>query len=156
MSDPVVTIEPWDELRAAYVGFARQVNAVRRGLRPRHQGASLWGGHIEGALAELAFCKLTGIRWTSEHALGLPPYPPDCGERTEIRWVQPGRVHYLYFDPRRDNDERVYVLVTGWSPTYTVLGSIRGVNARRQEWLFRYPERVVYRVPASALRRLEA
>lgn len=148
------TMKTDEELRAAGVGFARQENAVRRGLEPRHRASSLWGGHIESACAELAVALVTGRPWSGENVLGLPPFDggADVGERTEVRWVAPSGDLHLNIDARRDHGERLYVLVSGFAPTYEIHGYLLGRDAARPEWLTRYPERDVYRVPARALR----
>jgi hypothetical protein len=138
-------------LHGAGIGYARTVNAVRRGFEPRHRNGSLWGGSIEGACTELAGSLVTGLPWTGETVWETPPREPvpDLGRRTEVRWGE--RRPLLNFDRDRDKDSRAYILVTGFAPNYVVHGWILGGDCRRDEWLTVYPERAVYRVPLEAL-----
>lgn len=149
-------LPPLEELRAAEVGFQRARIAVEAGRTPRHRGGSIWGGHIEGACAELLVARWTVRPWTGEEIWTTPPPErlPDVGEKIEVRWTAPGPPPTLYLDAERDKPDRFYVLVTGYAPEYDILGYIQGAEGMRSEWLHRYPERAVYRVPADALRYL--
>jgi hypothetical protein len=152
-----VTLTTEDELRAAAVGYARQRIAVQHQRKPRHFGGSRWGGHIEGACAELAGSIGLDLPWTGEEVWETPPATrvPDLGERTEVRWVAPSRYEsILNYDAARDLDDRFYVLVVGFAPTFDIVGFLRGADCRQPAWLHQYPERAVYRVPASSLRPL--
>lgn len=97
------------------------------------------------------------LPWTGETLWDVPPAErlPDVGERVEVRWAMSSTTPMLTYDAERDCDDRFYVLVTGFAPEYEIHGYILGANARRPEWRHRYPERVVYRVPAAALMPLE-
>jgi hypothetical protein len=152
-----VKLQRDDELAAARIGFARQENAVKRGLPPRHRGGSRWGGHIEGACSELAASIALDLPWTGRDVLGEPPFRdvPDLGTATEVRWSLTGSSGLIY-DPRRDHDGRIYVLVIGTAPDFTIVGYLHGQSCRRQEWLHAYPERTVYRVPTGALHQIKA
>jgi hypothetical protein len=150
----IVRLTSEQELRAADVGYRRQRNAVERGFPPRHRGGSLWGGHIEGACAELAASIAYALPWTGEEVWTVPPTDrvPDLGDRTEVRWVAPSRYEpTLNFDAERDLDDRYYDLVSGLAPEFTIHGHILGATARTAGLKVDYPERTVYRVPASAL-----
>ena len=149
----VLTVE--QHLYAARIGFARRENALRRGFTPRHSGvASFWGGDLEGACAEYAVALLLGLPWTASEGfgagIGLPPRErqPDVGTCTEVRWAE--RKPLLNFDSRHDHDDRRYVLVTGFAPTFAVLGWIEGRDCRDDRYRIVYPERVLYRVPTDA------
>jgi hypothetical protein len=153
-----LTLTLEQELRAADVGYRRQVNAVRHGWKPRHVGGSRWGGHIEGACAELAGSLWTGLPWTGEKVWDVPPAErvPDLGTNVEVRWTAPtARDLFLYLDALRDKPERFFLLVVGFAPDFEIIGWIKGENARRNSWLVVYPEREVYRVPAAELHPVE-
>lgn len=141
-------------LRAAQRGYARTENAFKRHMTPRHRNGSLWGGSIESACAELVISQWTILPWTGEFALGLPPYPVDVGDDLEVRWVAPPTRYEatLNLDPAKDHHEYRYALVTGFCPNYEILGVLTDFERGLQPgWRTTYPERVVYRVPASAL-----
>lgn len=156
-----ITLTVQQDIRGARVGFSRRRNALELGLTSRHENSLIgfWASHAEGALAELAVSLALGLPWTGEHFLhGRDGYNPpvDVGTATEVRWSPPGsREPLLNLDAKKDKPASQYVLVVGFAPTYRLLGYIRGSDGRRNAWLVVYPEREVFRVPASELRPLE-
>jgi hypothetical protein len=150
-----VTLTPEQQLEGAQEGFDRQAWALHHNLKPRHYTTSLWCAHIEGALGELACSVGLEKPWTGK---GFRPvagveHPPDVGDNIEVRQVFPpkGREPTLNFDANRDEHARWYVLVVGFSPNFSIVGRILGTDAQREEWKVVYPERELFRVPASAL-----
>lgn len=143
-------------LEAAAVGYERQRRAVLRDGTPRHRNGSLWGGSIESACAEQLVAGWLAKPWTGAALWDVPPAEPvpDVGERTEVRWVAPGPSPTLYLDALRDKPDSFYVLVTGFAPDLRIVGYVRGEAGMRPQWRHRFPEREVFRVPASALRYL--
>lgn len=152
-----VALDREQEWEAAMVGFDRQGNALKWGLKGRHNNGSHWEGHIEAACSELVASIYTGLNWTGKNWLWTPEDripPPDLGQATEVRWCRPrwrGADPPLNFDATADHDDRYYILVVGFAPVMRVLGMIKGAHARRKEWLESYPERDVYRVPPHEL-----
>jgi hypothetical protein len=144
-------LAPTEELKAAEIGYQRQVNAVRQGFTPRHRGGSLWGGTIESTCAELAVAIALELDWTGREVWERPPVEsvPDVGGSIEVRWSERGQ--FLTFDATRDKESRLYVLVSGYAPRFKLLGYMAGDRCRRPEWHHSYPERDVYRVPVEAL-----
>lgn len=150
-----VTLTPEQELRAATVGFELTRNALVKGYKSRHYGASRWGGGIESSGAELAVSILLELPWTAAERTDIRAgeHIPDVGDAVEVRLSQAlrGVQPSLYFDAERDFDDRFYVLCSGFMPTFRIHGFILGMHARRAEWRHTYPERTVYRVPANEL-----
>lgn len=152
-----VTLTPEQELEGATEGFERQSWALRNGLKPRHLTTSLWCAHLEGALAELACSIALNLPWTGKgfRAGAGVEHPADVGDSIEVRQVFPPHrgtnEPLLGFDPKRDRRDRWYVLVVGFAPNYVVVGRLLGTDCMREEWKVVYPERELYRVPASAL-----
>jgi hypothetical protein len=154
-----VSLTVQQDIEGAVVGFRRRKHAILNDLTPRHLNSSQWGGHAEGALAELAASLGLGLPWTGKDYLvgvgGQFEPPADVGRKVEVRWVPPPNPRYprepmLNYDDRRDKDGSYYVLVQGWSPTFRLLGWVPGHECRtgeRKVW----PERVVWRFPASRL-----
>lgn len=157
MSAIKVTLTPEQHLEAATIGFNRQANAIRKALTSRHASICAWEAHIEGACTELAASIVTGLPWTGRDVLHTPGQPrytgPDIGERTEVRWSRPSKWEpRLRFSPESDHDDRFYVLVSGWTPAFTVYGYVLGVEARELGTPHEYPDRTVLYVQASKLR----
>lgn len=77
--------------------------------------------------AELAVAEVAGMSWGHGD-----PRRADVGDGTEVRWSSERPPKLRVYDPSgpRSQDrgklDRTFVLVTGWAPTYTVLGSAIG------------------------------
>jgi hypothetical protein len=85
---------------------------------------------IEGAGAEMAYCKLADAYWTG--SIGTF-HEADVGKDIQIR-------HTILKDGRLivrsgDNPNHKYVLVIGSMPNYTIVGWIKGVDAKKNEFI---------------------
>lgn len=138
----------WHEAAmASDIGRLRQLSSVKSGRQDAHgyQGAG-WSEHIEGACGEMAVAKALGVYWNgsidSFQADDLPGMQIKTRSRHDYELlVRPG-----------DNDESVFVLVTGQCPEYEIRGWIKGGDAKRQEWLRDYGGRPpAYFVPHDSL-----
>ncbi len=114
----------------AQVGMMRNAEARLRNSRPRFSEkvpGELWGFHIEGACAELAFCKLLGIRWDrSVDTFHVPDIP---GYRIDVRWSQRSDAKV------RPDDNGVYIVkMGGMSPRFTYQGWIYSEHAKVAKW----------------------
>ena len=144
-----------EELLAAKEGYERRVYAIEHGLRARHYNGSIWGGNIEGAAAELAVSKFLELPWTTFGYRGQPPHPVcDVGDRTDVRWAQSDRRPLLYLDPKHDNPELVFVLVSGFSPVFRLHGYIKGSDGMYVGRRVHFPERQVIVVEPHELKPL--
>ena len=157
-----VVLSPDEYLRAGRVGFRRHATAVSNGLTPRFASPgskrATWQDEAESAGAELAVALLLGLPWTGEHWLWSPGDrvpPPDVGDAVEVKWTANERAARLRFHPGRDEEERFYFLVTGRTPTYDVVGWLRGRDAALVGDEKRYPERTIYEVRPELLRAVE-
>lgn len=152
-----IELSPAQHLAAAAVGYRRQANAIRHGLKARHRHGSRWAGDIEGACAELAAAIAVGLPWTGEEVwIGHRPTAtrePDIGRLTDVRWSAPtwnGAEPVLRIDTR-DEPAWAYLLVVGYAPTFDVVGWMTGEAAPLHGTLRHYPERDVVEVPAGEL-----
>ena len=138
-------LTPEQEIEAATIGFRRQRNAVMKRYPPRHRGGSLWGGHIESACAENAASLALGQEWTGATVWETPPSIriPDIGTRTEVRWVDRRTDPRLPYDIAKDHLDRLYMLVTGFAPSFEILGYIQGARALEVGEIKHWPERDV-------------
>lgn len=122
----------WDEMiLGATVGVRRRVYALSKGL-PQHHGCEAsprWDLDIEGACGELALAKYLGVYWRSTVGrLDLP----DVG-RFQVRTSRRDNASLLLRP--KDEDEQIFVLVTGYSPTYILRGWILAKNGKLEQYL---------------------
>lgn len=146
-----VTLTMHEINMAANVGLMRQLCALKAGKHDAHgfDGAG-WSEHIEGACGELAVAKILGRYWDGSVNTWKADDLPGLQIRTRSRHdydliVRPG-----------DDDQAVFVLVTGQCPEYRVRGWITGAEAKRRELVRYYGCRpAAYFVPAEQLRGIE-
>lgn len=136
-----VELTPEEMRRAAYIGCDRQCWALAAGakhLNHRERQANPldeWTQNIHAAGAELALAKWMGIPWE-------PPDGPgdaDVGPY-EVRWTKYDHGH-LQLQPKdvEAKGDRLYYLVTGLGPRYTLRGWILGAQADNPKKYWRNP-----------------
>lgn len=127
-----VTLKPYELAAAANTGIRRQVNAMAQGKKDAHglkDPRDAWFHHINGACGEMAFAKASNRYW--DHSLNTYMEGGDVGE-LQVRTRREPDYELLIRD--NDPDERVYVLVTGVPPSFTVVGWMTAKEAKRDEW----------------------
>ena len=131
-------------------GAMRQVRALQKGLKHRYGEPphDQWGGHIEGAGAELAVAKAVNRYWAGFYHHDPEKFAGDIGE-IEVRWTWRMDGRLIVHD--RDKDESPFVLVRGSFPEYDVVGWIYGKNAKQSRYLYNGDGRPAYFVPATDL-----
>lgn len=122
----IVTLDTAEILHGAMIGIARRVSSLKRGGRPRYDTPSVdrWTAEVEGACAELAVSKLTGLFWNA--LTSHPSSSPDCGP-FYVRWTERADRRLII---RPNDPDAPFVLVTGRAPTYDVRGVIMASEAR--------------------------
>jgi hypothetical protein len=129
----VVTLTEDEIRRAAAVGVERRVQSMAAGLKDRDFGLEVksrrWDIDIEGAAAELAYCKAMGREWDETVNTF---HDADVGGTIQIRFTTVTRGS-LIIRPS-DPPEHYYVLVIGPAPKYIIPGWIKGTDARRDDW----------------------
>jgi hypothetical protein len=129
-----VVLTPSEMEMAIAVGTLRTKESMRLNLdRSKSYLQSQFEKDIQGAAAELAYCKFRGKFWPG----GVGTYKdPDAGLVTQVRstTLEDGSLIV------RSNDDpnHIYVLVIGSLPKFRVAGWIKGQDARRSEY-FRNP-----------------
>lgn len=147
-----VTLEWYEVQLAAQVGVQRQLEALRQ-QRPDRAGfrGDGWGVHIEGAAGEMAFAKAAGRYWGA--TVNTFRFGGDVGDIQVRTRSDPG--YEMLIRPNDRNDD-VFYLVTGRIPEFTVVGWIRGAEAKRPRWLAQHGDRpAAYFVPHDALHSTE-
>ena len=133
----------------SFVGCKRRAEsrAKNRKQGAGYNEADAWRNDIEGACAELAYCKALGIYWPGS----INSFKDaDCGKLTQIRQTHHLNGSLIVRD--RDPDNHFYVLVVGHCPEFEIVGWIKGHDAKKNEFL-RCPgdQNPAYFVPQNKL-----
>lgn len=132
----------------ATVGVTRQISSLRKGLKDSYgfKGDG-WGAHIEGDCGELAAAKALNRYWG-----GSVDTFKRGGDVGPIQVRTRSKPHYELIVREDDPDDAIFVLLTGSCPTYEVVGTIKGSEAKQPEWLKTHGGRPpAYFVPHEAL-----
>lgn len=119
---------------AAQGGVMRHIERIRAGAE---EDPISWGLQIEWAASEIAVAKATGLFWE-----------PTSREPGSVR-IRSSQNHEddLYVQAEEENDDVLFVWVTGRLPNFTIHGAIPASATRETNW----QERNGYRIPKSAL-----
>lgn len=124
-----IELTPDEVHLAASHGIVRRHQKLSGNRKDRmHTKRSDWDNEIEGACAELAFCKYRGIYWS-----GVGGVRSKDGGNVDIRWTKHEGSGGLIVYPH--DSDMVIVLMDGFAPSYSIIGWIRGIDAKRTEWL---------------------
>lgn len=142
-------IEVW---LASEIGKLRQYESLRKNLKHKYgfEGVG-WDIHIDGSGGEMAVAKALGIYYGG--SVNTFKTEGDIGN-LEVRTRS--KSDYELLVRPDDNDEAVFVHVTGTLPKFKVHGWLKGKDAKQPKWLQDYGNRPpAYFVPNSALQPIE-
>lgn len=137
---------------AANAACLRNIAAVKRGYKSIKDDQA-WQAHIEGACGEVAVAKVMGKYWG-----GSVNSFKSGGDIDSTGWEVRTRSREEYDLIIRDTDPdgRVFILVTGKSPDYSVWGWIMSEDAKQPQWRKNYGGHgEAYFVPKAALKPME-
>ena len=140
-----VTLSVEAMVQALMVGGRRTIAAARKALRSPSQARRTWDIDIEGAMAEMAVAKATGMYFEPE----LDKFgDADVGQLHVRHTVLPDGCLII----RPEDPEGRYCLVTGQLGRYRIVGCIDSLDARQDIWM-RAPQGrpAAWFVPQSAL-----
>jgi hypothetical protein len=122
---PTVTLTPDEIHMAASHGILRRYEKLsgRRGNRVQKEQSS-WDNEIEGACAELAWCKLYGHYWT-----GVSNIRAKDGGDAEVRWTKHPNGGLIVYP--HDKDDSIFVLARGTAPTFEFVGWLTGGDGKK-------------------------
>lgn len=142
-----VVLEWYEMLQATEIGRMRKMHSLSKGLSNNHGFNEIgWNEDIEGACAEQSVAKALGLYWDG----GIDTFKAGDVGPYQVRWTKSHSNSLIIRKP--DNDQAVYILVTGLCPSYILQGWLRGHEAQRDEWLRDPNKRVAnWFVPISAL-----
>ena len=121
-----------NEMRiAAYTAVERCIQSIGLGLKDAHgyKGEDSWDININGSGAEMAVAKFLNKYW------GAPVgnfKGADIGENIQVR--SSINLTAKMVIRKNDNLNDYYVFSIGKIPNYEIIGFIKGVDARREEW----------------------
>lgn len=130
-----VTLQWFEVYQAGMVGVKRQLAALKDG-RPDQHGADSdngWTLHVEGAAGEMAFAKALGAYWSGSVNTFKDA---DIGTDIQVRWRS--KAYYDLIVRPSDSDDDIFALVLGAIPNLSVVGWIRGADAKQERWLRTY------------------
>ena len=125
----------WHEYAmASEIGRLRQLAAIRRSSTDNHGFDGLgWSEHIEGACGELVVCKYLRLYWNG----GIDTFKgPDADIRIQVRTRSKHEFELIVRND--DNDDDIFVLVTGRCPNYIIRGFMLGRDAKQRQYLQAY------------------
>lgn len=120
---------------ASSVGLRRAIDSILNGRRQAAGDVdptgvlALWQQHIEGALGEMAFAKALGRYWS-----GSVNTFKNGGDVGDVQIRTRSRTDYDLIVRARDRDEDYFVLVVGCCPIYTIVGYMKGGDAKQERW----------------------
>lgn len=129
----MIELSPSEIQIALLVGGIRQTESMRRNRKDAHgyksASASVLDIHVEGAAAEMAYCKARGVYWGA----GVNTFKAaDVGNKVQVRSTKLRNGCLIVRED--DHDDHYYVLVVGQIPSFEVVGWILGRDAKRSEW----------------------
>jgi hypothetical protein len=136
---------------AVRVGGLRNWQSIRAGLHDAHgYDGDGWGIHIEGAMGEMAAAKALNVYWDGS---------VNSFKTNDLNGIQVRTRSEHYYDlivrPEDDNNA-IWILVTGKNGIYNVRGWILGRDAKQKEWIQTYGRRPpAHFVPQNKLKSLE-
>jgi hypothetical protein len=136
----------------SYVGCARNAQCLCGNWRSNAPAQNSWSFHIEGAGGEMATAKVLGVYWE--------PIVGDCSASDVLSYQVRTNISRKHTDmiirPRdyqKGADNKIFISVLSFAPTFVIQGWILGRHARQKQWLRRgSPDRPeCWWVPANAL-----
>ena len=145
-----VTLTTYELAMAAQVGIRRQLEAIEQGLPDKHgiDPVNGWSVHVQGAAGEMAVAKALNVFWGG--SFNTFTNSGDVGD-LEVRTRAANDRYQLLIRPG-DRGDKIFVLVKGLAPNYTIIGWMYGGLAKREEWAHDYGGRgKAYFVPTDEL-----
>lgn len=133
---------------AAWIGCERRISSRERELTDRLITHDKWDADVESAASEMAVHKALDCFWSG----GLDTFKKaDLGKTFQIRSTKYDHGHLIV----RPNDpvDHTYLLITGRIPIFTLVGGIKGTDARQDKYKITWDNGdTAWKVPQSDLR----
>lgn len=152
----IVSLNKFELFNASMVGCRRRLESLYMGGQHQHglemEESKTWNMNVEGAAAEAAVAKATGLYWDGSvntfkrggDVMGMEVRSSDLTGASLI--VRPD-----------DSPNGVFILVIGEAPRFDVIGWISGKDAMQEKWFTNKgnPRPKAYFVPQDALNPIE-
>lgn len=154
-----VTLSHSELIHAAMLGMRRQIESLRLHRTPANgydrSRSQEWGDHIEGACGECAAAKALNLYWNP--TINTFHFAPDLnGVARQIEVRTRSKSHYDLIIRKDDDLSSVFILVTGVSPDFHVVGWIIGHDGAIDSNVKEYGGRPkAWFVPQEQLRPIE-
>lgn len=124
-----VKLTNFEIFMAGTVGLRRRINSIGSVETNKVKNKDFgWHIDIESSCAELAAAKALDLYWNgSVNTFKLPDL-----SKLQIRYTN--RKNGRLIIREGDKDSEVFLLVTGETPNYTIVGFIKGCDAKKDEW----------------------
>lgn len=143
-----ITLDSYELIQGAMIGIMRTVVSITRGHENKHGLDNQdWNRDVNSALAELAVAKAFNKYWAG-HVNKFKG--TDVGE-WQVRYTKSDNNRLLIRDA--DNKQHIFIMVTGYAPTYILQGWIYGYEGCIDKYKDAPRDRpVAYFIPISQLR----
>jgi hypothetical protein len=123
-----IVLTPDEVCLAAHHAIQRRRAKLTGERRDREQGQrSLWDNEVEGACAELAFCKFHRIYWS-----GVTGLRARDGGVEEVRWTRHDEGGLILYT--NDRDDARMVLMDGHAPNFRIIGWLYGREGKVDQY----------------------
>ena len=129
-----VSLNYWECVTAANVALNRKLASRFKKLKQRtfgKKGRDDWKDDIEGAMAEMAFCKHFGMYWDGSVNTFKMPDVPNTNIQIRSTDRNLGRLIIREGDPAND----LYILVVGLIPNYKIIGGLFAHQGKLDEFI---------------------
>lgn len=132
MNSPIVRLTEGEVAASLLIAAVRRLESNRSGREDNHHGKKdPWMDEIDGAAAEIAYCKFRGQFWSP----GVNTFHgADHGTKIQIRSTQYD-TGCLIIRPKEDPPSHYYVLATGHIPVFQIRGWILGKAGMLPQYL---------------------
>lgn len=152
-----ITLSADELLCAVVVAAQRKIASDRRrasGYESRraehYEEVRTWDQEIESSAAEMAVARWRNRYWMGSSFDSSTP-GTDAGN-AQVRWTEHRNGHLIVYE--EDSEDAVFVLVTGRSPTFAIIGWTYGADARNPEFWRDDVKCASWWVPQNALRQV--
>lgn len=142
-----IVLDGAEMMLAANAGIMRHIENIKKGVKPSYGAGNQndWQLDIEGAMGEFVLAKYLGVFW---HGKGK--MRGDDAGIYQVRTSQRDDAD-LILHPK-DEDEKIYWLVTGVNGIYQIRGFLKAKDGKQEKWWRNgAPGRPAFFVPQSEL-----
>lgn len=124
-----IELSNYEIYSAGVVGLRRRIDSIDRKLKGKFGfNGDTWSTDIDGALGELAVAKMFNVYWDA----GVGTFKAPDVDRFQVRSTKLPNGCLIIRD--NDNEDSIFILVTGEPPILTVAGWIKAEDGKLDKW----------------------